>query len=309
VAREISVDVRDTVRSIREELASAAREFRGKEGGPGDRARSSKSAASDKPGEQRPGDGDEAQGAREEARRSREQMRADFRGHGRGRSDWAGWTAWSEWARGKDWTGGTDWSGNRDWTGGTDWSGNRDWTGGEERAGGRGGSGGPDSASSGPDSASSGPDSARSAGAAAGGGAAAGADSPAASGAAASGHSAPGDQGSSGRSDDAESSGQRSRRSGPNPFSDLERLAIQFATELRAAARQTGGLGERSLNDLRDILTDTLAKVRVEVFNTAESRDKAAESDASKPTASDDPGGSPASHPDDTAPGKTSRSS
>jgi len=52
----------------------------------------------------------------------------------------------------------------------------------------------------------------------------------------------------------------------------LERIAIQFATELRAAARQTGGLGERSLNDLRDILTDTLAKVRDEVFTGAESQ-------------------------------------
>ncbi len=51
-----------------------------------------------------------------------------------------------------------------------------------------------------------------------------------------------------------------------NPFSDLERIAIQFATELRAAAKQTGNIGERSLNDLRDILTDTLAKVRTEVF-------------------------------------------
>jgi DNA-binding PadR family transcriptional regulator len=60
--------------------------------------------------------------------------------------------------------------------------------------------------------------------------------------------------------------GQRSRRGGPSPFSDLERMAIQFATELRAAATQTGNIGERSLNDLRDILTDTLAKVRDEVF-------------------------------------------
>ena len=58
----------------------------------------------------------------------------------------------------------------------------------------------------------------------------------------------------------------KSRRGGPNPFSDLERIAIQFANELRAAATQTGELGERSLSDLRDILTDTLAKVRMEVF-------------------------------------------
>jgi len=60
--------------------------------------------------------------------------------------------------------------------------------------------------------------------------------------------------------------GERPRRSGANPFSDLERMAMQFATELRAAARQTGNLGERSLSDLRDILTDTLARVRTEVF-------------------------------------------
>jgi DNA-binding PadR family transcriptional regulator len=60
---------------------------------------------------------------------------------------------------------------------------------------------------------------------------------------------------------------RRSRRGGQNPFSDLERMALQFATELRSVARQTGGFGERSLSDLRDILTDTLAKVRVEVFS------------------------------------------
>jgi len=66
--------------------------------------------------------------------------------------------------------------------------------------------------------------------------------------------------------DSAPGSSGRSRRAGPNPFGDLERMAMQFATELRAAAKQTGNLGERSLNDLRDILTDTLARVRTEVF-------------------------------------------
>src|SRR5579862_3513170 len=53
---------------------------------------------------------------------------------------------------------------------------------------------------------------------------------------------------------------------GQNPFSDLERMAIQFANELRAAAKQAGNVGERSLSDLRELLTDTLAKVRDEVF-------------------------------------------
>lgn len=65
---------------------------------------------------------------------------------------------------------------------------------------------------------------------------------------------------------DTGGSSTRNRRGGPNPFADLERMAMQFATELRAAARQTGDLGERSLTDLRDILTDTLARVRTEVF-------------------------------------------
>jgi DNA-binding PadR family transcriptional regulator len=71
------------------------------------------------------------------------------------------------------------------------------------------------------------------------------------------------------RTDWAQGRGTHGERSGPaggNPFSDLERLAIQFATELRAAAREAGSIGERSVSDLRDILTDTLAKVRMEVF-------------------------------------------
>jgi len=67
------------------------------------------------------------------------------------------------------------------------------------------------------------------------------------------------------------------RRGGSNPVSDLERMAMQFATELRAAAKQTGNLGDRSLTELRDILTDTLARVRSEVFaadHTAPPADK-----------------------------------
>ena len=60
--------------------------------------------------------------------------------------------------------------------------------------------------------------------------------------------------------------GEGQRHGSQNPFGDLERMAMQFATELRAAARQTGNLGDRSLSELRDILTDTLAKVRTEIF-------------------------------------------
>lgn len=66
---------------------------------------------------------------------------------------------------------------------------------------------------------------------------------------------------------DDPATGQRAGRGAQNPFTDLERMAIQFATELRAAAKQAGNVGERSLSDLRELLTDTLAKVRTEVFS------------------------------------------
>ncbi len=95
------------------------------------------------------------------------------------------------------------------------------------------------------------------------------------------GEEEPADAGDAGDASNAGESAQagpggrgKSRRGGQNPFSDLERMAIQFATELRAAAKQTGELGERSLSDLRDILTDTLAKVRVEVFTDTGSGDE-----------------------------------
>jgi len=95
----------------------------------------------------------------------------------------------------------------------------------------------------------------------------------------------------------ADPGSQRSRRGGPNPFSDLERMAMQFATELRSAAKQAGDIGERSLSDLRDILTDTLAKVRVEVFSDTEPESTEPESTGSGST------GSGSTGPGSTAPG------
>jgi DNA-binding PadR family transcriptional regulator len=204
VARGISEDVRDTVRTIREELASAAREFRtdggkpaGGSGRPGDSAGGGgggKSDKADKASQSGQGGSEEARRIRDEARRTREQMRASFREQSRSHGDWAAWQGWS---------------------GRSPWSAWSDSTDSREEPGASGGEPG------------------------------------------------------SGTSQDKPTSGTgpRSRRPGQNPFSDLERMAIQFATELRAAAKQTGNLGERSLNDLRDILTDTLAKVRVEVFD------------------------------------------
>ncbi len=223
VAREISEDVRDTVRTIREELASAAREFSaegskqrrpsGDRRDAGSQGREPDDAAGagasdtggpdtgDKPGSGE-GRSDETRRIRDEARRSREQMRARFRAQGRSHADWAAWAARA---------GRTDWS---PWSAWAEWPGFRDEQDRDEQA----------------ENAGS----------------------------------------RSGRRRDSTPGGaDRSRRPGPGPFGDLERMAMQFATELRAAARQTGNLGERSLNDLRDILTDTLARVRAEVFADA----------------------------------------
>jgi len=77
VAREISVDVRDTVRSIREELASAAREFRFQDSGNADRGKGGTAAANDAASDTGADRSDEAQRIREEARRTRERMRAE----------------------------------------------------------------------------------------------------------------------------------------------------------------------------------------------------------------------------------------
>ncbi len=199
VAREISVDVRETVRSIREELASAAREFRGSDG-KSDKAGESRQSAdrdrADADGKDR-ASSDEARRIREEARHSQERMRASFRARGRGAAEWPAWSAWSESTSGS--------------------------AGAQE--GGR----------------------ARAAGA---------------------------------------------RRGGPSPVSDLERMAMQFATELRAAAKQTGNLGERSLNELRDILSDTLARVRAEVFADGGAP---APDEPDRPTEPDEPAAGPAS--------------
>ena len=49
-------------------------------------------------------------------------------------------------------------------------------------------------------------------------------------------------------------------------FRDLERLAVDFAMQLRSAAFHTESFGENALGDLRTILEETLSKVRDEVF-------------------------------------------
>jgi DNA-binding PadR family transcriptional regulator len=47
---------------------------------------------------------------------------------------------------------------------------------------------------------------------------------------------------------------------------DLERMAIEFAGELRAAGERAGGVGENAATNLRGILEDALTRIRDEVF-------------------------------------------
>jgi hypothetical protein len=177
----------------------------------------------------------EARRIRDEARRSREQMRAGFRARSRGRGDWAAWQQrsgrpdWATWAPWADWSTATS----------------EDPPSEADTDAGRADEGRADAAD------------ARNASGTAGAGTAG-------AGTAREGTAGEGTAGKTARRQG------RGRRPGPNPFSDLEHIAIQFATELRAAARQTGDLGERSLNDLRDILSDTLARVRDEVLSPAD---------------------------------------
>jgi DNA-binding PadR family transcriptional regulator len=273
VAREISEDVRDTVRTIREELASAAREFRA-DGGKAGRYQGADAKDADASGPDTAGDADSAAAGadrpgrggadraddrrvREEARRRREQMRASFRAQGRSHGDWAAWAGWSGRSERPPWASWADWATGRDE----------------------------------PTAAA---DSTESTGAGAGSGEGTAAFSGSGAGSAAGAGTGSGAQaGAAGAERSASEEGQRSRRGGQNPFSDLERMAIQFATELRAAAKQTGDLGERSLNDLRDILTDTLAKVRSEVFP-----DTGSDTESSEASPADAAPGESASHDD-----------
>jgi DNA-binding PadR family transcriptional regulator len=60
-------------------------------------------------------------------------------------------------------------------------------------------------------------------------------------------------------------------------FRDLERLARDFATDLRRAAWDSGALGGDVLGDLRNILEDTLDRIRTDVFGPAAENSKPTE--------------------------------
>lgn len=90
------------------------------------------------------------------------------------------------------------------------------------------------------------------------------------------------------------------RKSWPGPrdmaaFRDMERLAREFATDMRKVAWDSGALGGDVIGSLRDILEDTLDRIKTEVFGLHEERAK----DTPPPEAT-----SATNAPEDAAPGE-----
>jgi DNA-binding PadR family transcriptional regulator len=85
----------------------------------------------------------------------------------------------------------------------------------------------------------------------------------------------------------------RGRRGWPGPLDmgtlrDLERVALQFTSDLRRLATQSSTAGENVISDLRTILEEALERIKTEIFGPA--RETAARRDASQPDAADTPG-------------------
>ena len=65
---------------------------------------------------------------------------------------------------------------------------------------------------------------------------------------------------------------------------DLERLAVQFTSDLRKLAAQSSAAGENVISDLRTILEDALERIKSEIFGAgreppADDTEKAAKQD------------------------------
>ncbi len=283
IAREVTQDVRDTVRNLREELTWAARDVR-REGR--EQARDA-AAHSPQQEEETPAGGpaqarDTAGSARDAAAQARDTAGAardaaaqarDTAGTARDAAAQARDTAGS--ARGRP--GGQQRGGppreRPDWAAFQDW---QSWAGWRERPGKHGwpGFGGfPGSAA--PGSAAP--------GSAAPGSAAPGSD--------ARGSEAPGPK--------VAGPWPRPKRGGaakPDAglFRDLERLAVEFARELRSAAFHTESVGENALGDLRAILEETLTKVRDEVFGGAAAGSAGTTAETRPADGAETPGADPA---------------
>ena len=74
-------------------------------------------------------------------------------------------------------------------------------------------------------------------------------------------------------------------------FRDLERMAIDFARELRSAAGHAEDVGEGGLGDLRDILEDALTRIKDEVFGGSPGQADARRAEEAEPAEEASPAG------------------
>jgi DNA-binding PadR family transcriptional regulator len=260
IAREVSEDVRDTVRSLREEITWAARDFR-REGREGTDKQDAADGRDARPGaDQRAADepvadergrvpADDDTRIRDEARRVREEIRDTFRTQRRGQPGRDQDESGAGAGRGQ----GEDWGSWADRA--ASWQAWSDRRGSGGKPGGARPGGGPTSGG-------------RPGGGGPGGGSPGG--------------------GRPGGGRPGGGWGGWQDLAGGMP-AGLERLASDFARELRSAAGHADDIREGALGDLRDILADTLARIRDEVF-TGDPRTGAGPADesAATQTAADD---------------------
>ena len=78
---------------------------------------------------------------------------------------------------------------------------------------------------------------------------------------------------------------------------DLERLAVQFTSDLRKLAMQSSFVGENVISDLRTILEDALNRIKSEIFGAGHEGSAGAEGPTQNAQGSAD---KPASEADDS---------
>ena len=84
----------------------------------------------------------------------------------------------------------------------------------------------------------------------------------------------------------------RSRSHGPGwtgpldfgTLRDLERLAVQFTSDLRKLATQSSAAGENVISDLRTILEDALERIKSEIFGAGRGREPSADDTENGPS-------------------------
>ena len=90
---------------------------------------------------------------------------------------------------------------------------------------------------------------------------------------------------------------------GHRTYRDLERLARQFARELRMAAWHAQAVSEDALGDLRVILDETLDRIKTEVFAATAGPHQPKDSAAGPPPPGTSPGPGPEAGPASAGPG------